>query len=219
MSSSRAATLAARLVDPNREHSRRGRGSDSDEDDEDAIFAELEEEIENDSNYSIREQAMSILKDEMHRVKDLQANQHGTYGEISDEKEVIRITAREKRCVVHFYHSNFKRCEIMDKHLARLAPKYFSTRFFRVFVENIPWLVEKLQIKVLPCVVAFINGITADRLVGFEELGNVDSFDTAALELRLSQSGVIEKAASNHTGPLYKVASKKSNEDDDEFDL
>jgi len=26
-------------------------------------------------------------------------------------------TRREPRCVVHFYHSRFKRCEIMDKHL------------------------------------------------------------------------------------------------------
>ena len=68
----------------------------------------------------------------------------------------------------------------MDKHLAvspslqyiedsvhtlpqKLAEKYFNTRFFRVFVENIPWLVEKLQIKVLPCVIAFVNGVTADR--------------------------------------------------------
>ena len=47
--------------------------------------------------------------------------------------------------------------------LQGLAEKYFNTRFFRVFVENIPWLVEKLQIKILPCVVAFVNGVTADR--------------------------------------------------------
>jgi hypothetical protein len=69
----------------------------------------------------------------------------------------------------------------MDKHLAvrgpskisipgvdgigfqRLAPKYFNTRFFRVFVENVPWLVEKLAIKVLPCVICFIDGISKDR--------------------------------------------------------
>lgn len=62
--SSRAATLAARLVDPNRQYSGRGRGSDSEDDDDEALFAELEEEIENDSNYSVREQAMSILKNE-----------------------------------------------------------------------------------------------------------------------------------------------------------
>lgn len=71
----------------------------------------------------------------------------------------------------------------MDKHLAvslsklmvlatylnnfsirqKLAPKYFNTRFSRVFVENIPWLVEKLSIKVLPCVICFVDGVTKDR--------------------------------------------------------
>ncbi|RXW24651.1 hypothetical protein EST38_g1253 [Candolleomyces aberdarensis] len=214
---SRAATLASRLVEPNAKGSR-NRRDDSEDEDEDAIFAELEEEIENDSNFSIREHALKLLKNEMERVKDLQANEHGTYGEISDEKEVIRTTAREKRCVVHFYHTNFKRCEIMDKHLGKLAPKYFNTRFFRVFVENIPWLVEKLSVKVLPCVVCFVDGVTADRLVGFEELGNSDTFDTAALELRLATSGVIQKASTSRSDPLFRVASKKK-DDDDDFDL
>lgn len=160
---------------------------------------------------------MKVLKQEMDRMKELQANQHGIYGEVTDEKEVIRITSREKRCVVHFYHSNFKRCEIMDKHLASLAPKYFNTRFFRVFVESVPWLVEKLAIKVLPCVICFVDGVTKDRLIGFEELGNVDSFDTAALELRLATSGVIQRTGPSRGDPLYKVASSKN--DDDEFDL
>lgn len=70
----------------------------------------------------------------------------------------------------------------MDKHLAvhcflfpsllpflilltfqTLAPKYFNTRFLRVFVENVPFLVEKLGIKVLPCVICFVKGVTKDR--------------------------------------------------------
>lgn len=35
----------------------------------------------------------------------------------------------------------------------------------RVFVENVPWLVEKLAIKVLPCVICFMDGVTKDRFV------------------------------------------------------
>jgi hypothetical protein len=46
-----------------------------------------------------------------------------------------------------------------------LAPKYFNTRFLRVFVENAPFLVEKLGIKVLPCVICFIKGVSKDRHV------------------------------------------------------
>ena len=68
----------------------------------------------------------------------------------------------------------------MDKHLAvcillqlnasvakvvmqKIASKYYNTRFIRVFVENTPWLVEKLAIKVLPCVICFVDGVTKDR--------------------------------------------------------
>jgi len=89
----------------------------------------------------------------------------------------------EPLCIIHFYHNNFRRCAIMDKHMAvriflyycltsdsnhiiqALAPKYFNTRFLRVFVENVPFLVEKLGLKVLPCVVSFIKGVSKDRYV------------------------------------------------------
>ena len=50
-----------------------------------------------------------------------------------------------------------------DLAVQTLAPKYFNTRFLRVFVENVPFLVEKLGIKVLPCVICFIEGVTKDR--------------------------------------------------------
>lgn len=209
--------MGARLVEPNQTFNRR-QSDDSSDDDDDAIFAELEAEIENDDNYAMRERGLGAIKSEVARMKNLRENQHGTYSEITDEKEVIRTIAREPRCVVHFYHSNFKRCEIMDKHLAKLAPKYFHTRFFRVFVENIPWLVERLSIKVLPCVVCFVDGASRDRLIGFEELGNDDSFDTAVLELRLLNAGAIERPSGNAFDPVYKVASA-SGGDDEVFDL
>lgn len=95
-----------------------------------------------------------------------------------------------------------------DNVVQALAPKYFNTRFLRVFVENVPFLVEKLGLKVLPCVISFVNGVSKDRyvqwlanarillssnfacrIIGFEELGNVDSFGTATLELRLLHTG------------------------------
>jgi hypothetical protein len=95
-----------------------------------------------------------------------------------------------------------------DDIVQALAPKYFNTRFLRVFVENVPFLVEKLGLKVLPCVVCFIKGVSKDRYVqwlavhafssnfasritGFEELGNADSFSTATLELRLMHTGSV----------------------------
>ncbi|KZT26857.1 thioredoxin-like protein [Neolentinus lepideus HHB14362 ss-1] len=198
--------------------------SEHDFDDDEQLFAELEAELENE-DYAARGQGIEALKREMERVRDMKQSGHGTYMEIKDEKEVMRISGNEPRCIVHFFHSNFRRCEIMDKHLAKLALKYFSTRFIRVFVENVPWLVEKLSIKVLPCVISFRNGVSKDRIIGFEELGNSDAFDTAVLELRFTQSGVIQKEPSSTSQPTYSVSQparqhlRSQTHDDDEFDL
>ncbi|KDQ64617.1 hypothetical protein JAAARDRAFT_52563 [Jaapia argillacea MUCL 33604] len=158
----------------------------------------------------------------MERVKQLKDSGHGLYMEIEDEKQVIRISASEPRCVIHFFHRDFRRCQIMDKHLAKLAPKYFDTRFIRVFVENVPWLVERLSIKVLPCVICFVNGVSKDKMVGFEDLGNEDEFQTATLELRLLQNGMIRKPSA--TPQTYTTASTSTRQEirgrqDDDFDF
>ncbi|KAG8780728.1 hypothetical protein FRC16_003051 [Serendipita sp. 398] len=175
--------------------------------DVDDILDKLEDDL---SLAGYREHRLEQLKRQMENARDLREIDHGRYTEITDEKEVIRISAYEKRCVIHFYHRNFQRCTIMHNHLEKIAPKYFQTRFLRVFVENVPWLVEKLAIKVLPCLIVFVDGVTKDRIVGFEEVGNSDDFETAALELRLKSSGVISSTPNS----MPTLRSMFTNDDD-----
>lgn len=62
-------------------------------------------------------------------------------------------------------------------------------------VDNAPFLVVKLKVQVLPCVIAFVNGVSVDRIVGFEGLGYTqDTFTTMDLEARLLSSGVVQRA-------------------------
>lgn len=71
----------------------------------------------------------------------------------------------------------------------------------------------------LPCVVFFIDGVTTDRLVGFDELGERDSFTTIALEKRLMKTGVIEMPTSHiEQMPVssIKKGSRGALESDDE---
>jgi thioredoxin-like negative regulator of GroEL len=85
-------------------------------------------------------------------------------------------------------------------------------------VENAPFLVTKLNVKILPCVLVFIDGRSVDRIVGFEGLGYTpDTFTTKDLEARLLASGVIKRQTS---GTLYvdKKAKKKEEEEDDDDD-
>lgn len=57
--------MAARLVEPNNPHNYKStQHHEEDEEDEDALFAELEEEIENDSNAAMREQGLEALRRE-----------------------------------------------------------------------------------------------------------------------------------------------------------
>lgn len=58
-SHSKIASLSSRLLEPNRSSR-----DDNSEDDEDAIFAELEAEIENDDNPAVREQGIGVIKRE-----------------------------------------------------------------------------------------------------------------------------------------------------------
>jgi hypothetical protein len=51
-------SLASRLVEPNNSRDQ------DDEEDEEALFAELEAEIENDSSAAMREQGLSVLRQE-----------------------------------------------------------------------------------------------------------------------------------------------------------
>lgn len=47
--------------------------------------------------------------------------------------------------------------------------------------QDCPFFVDKLKIRTLPCLVLFVGGVAVDRVVGFEPLGGVDDFPTAAV--------------------------------------
>ena len=101
---------------------------------------------------------------------------------MTQEKQIMLKTTQTEKMIIHFSHKDFKKCAVMDKHLQvcreavttnsldnksqnlqTLARKHHQTRFVKVDVENVPFLVERMEIKVLPCIVMFLNGIGVDR--------------------------------------------------------
>ena len=96
-----------------------------------------------------------------------------------------------------------------------MAQKHFDTRFLKMNVENAPFLVTKLKVQVLPCVLAFVNGVSVDRIVGFEGLGYTqDTFTTKDLETRLLSSGVIQRAKTTGDAGAGKWGVKAPKKDD-----
>lgn len=87
----------------------------------------------------------------------------------------------------------------MDEHIRTLAARHYEVRFARVDVRHTPFIVEKLNIRVLPCVVGFKDGLGVERVLGFEGLGSggkdgTDGFNIAVLEKRLLWKGILAQS-------------------------
>ncbi|KAK3715378.1 hypothetical protein LTR37_007106 [Vermiconidia calcicola] len=192
-----------------------------DSDDEDALIAELEED--DDGFSALREKRLEQLHSEMTRAKVLKETQHGTYMEIKDEKQLMDITTSTKLCVVHFMKPDFNRCRIMDEKIRTLVDKHFDTRFVSINVDNAPFLVVKLGIQVLPCVLSFIDGVGTDRIIGFEGVGQrPDNITANELEARLLGSGVLVRKKMNKDDESRRrakaAAEREEDWDEDEWD-
>lgn len=177
--------------------SSRDKGGEEEEEDEDALIASLEADDNDDPGLAhLREKRLQQLHSEVQRLKTQRTLGHGTYDNIKDnpERSVLDITTGTKLCVVHFFRDDFRRCRIMDGHLSALAERHLETRFIKVDVDSVPFLVERLKVKVLPCVIAFVGGKSVERVIGFEGIGRGDDgFKTRDLEVRLANAGVLER--------------------------
>ncbi|ESZ91975.1 hypothetical protein SBOR_7632 [Sclerotinia borealis F-4128] len=188
----------------------------ADSDDEDALIASLEEGPAVDA---FREQRIQQLHSELTRAKSQKTQGFGNFTEIKEEKALMDLTTEVKYAVVHFSKNDFARCGVMDTHLATLAPKHLDTRFLKIDVENAPFLVTKLNVKILPCVLVFIDGRSIDRIVGFEGLGYTpDTFTTKDLEARLLASGVVRRETTSGTLYLDKKAKNQEEDEDSDWD-
>lgn len=123
----------------------------------------------------------------------------GEYTEIAED-EFLKSVIASKFAICHFYHRDFERCSIMDKHLQILAKKHPETKFLKLNAEKSPFFVKKLGIKVIPTVVLFEkNGVAFDRIIGFEGFDGEDECETSEIENRLGLAGVIKMEKSFYT--------------------
>lgn len=135
---------------------------------------------------------IAALKKEAEKRESWKKKGHGEYKEITEGDFLGEVTGSEK-VICHFYHKEFYRCKIVDKHLKSLAPVHVDTKFIKLDAENAPFFVAKLVVKTLPCVILFRQGIAVDRLVGFQDLGGKDDFTTKTLEVLLIKKGIINE--------------------------
>merc|ERR1712060_345149 len=115
---------------------------------------------------SIKARRIEQLKAQQAAERINAAQGHGEYREIVEE-EFLKEVCGSVNVVVHFYHPEFFRCKIVDKH----------------------------HIQILPAVFCFKDGIKGDMLFGFEQLGAKDDFRTEVLEHWLGLAAAIKMKA------------------------
>lgn len=106
------------------------------------------------------------------------------------EKDFFKEMKGEERLVCLFYRAS-PACEVMEKHLRILAAGHIETKFIMIEAEKAPFLAERLKIWMLPTLAIVKNEKTTDYIVGLDDMGGVEDFDTGVLEGRLIDAGVL----------------------------
>ncbi|KAH3679088.1 hypothetical protein WICMUC_001284 [Wickerhamomyces mucosus] len=193
----------------------------SSDEDEDGILELLENDEEFTSKY--RESRIEQFNQQLKNIKkNVEEKSFGNVETLLSEDQVIKSTTNNRHVVLHFYHENFPKCLQMDSKLQTLSQKHLQTKFIRIKAEDAPFLVTRLKIKILPCVILYINGIESNRIVGFDKLNynpENDQFKIESLENFLLINGVIPKRASNYQRIYKKNDQNGDNENDEESDL
>ncbi|GAX73850.1 hypothetical protein CEUSTIGMA_g1300.t1 [Chlamydomonas eustigma] len=152
---------------------------------------DIKDMIDDPELQNLHAERIAKLQQEHERRVQMQHQGHGTVTEIT-EGEFLEVVTKSQHVICHFFHRDFERCKIMDKHLAILAKRHFKTRFVKISAPDTPFFTVKLNIKMLPCVTGFIQGVSVHRIVGFDGLGGIDDFETSALENQFLECGVLE---------------------------
>ena len=190
------------------------------------------ENLDEDDFEALREKRRIALQQRIRQEQDWKQLGHGRYMDLgTDPKDFFNAAKKSARMVVHFYRGVTPRCEIVDAHFERLAPKHLETRFVKIDAEKSPFLVERLGIILMPTIVLIKDGKTEHSLRGFDELGGTDDFSTDDMAYVLSTHGVLNfeadqserianhaaRAGLNHVGISHIRSGVYVSDDDDDF--
>ena len=148
-------------------------------------------------------------------AKKIKVERYGNYTEII-ETEFLDTMLKNDKVVCHFYHKDFERCKIIDKHLDIIAKNHRETMFVKINAEKTPFFTEKLNIRVLPTIILFVKGKAIHRFIGFEDFGMNDDFPTINLSRQLVIFKMIEGKTKEERGEVTIKKSNKNDSDDDD---
>jgi|TARA_B100000780_G_scaffold245134_1_gene189044 hypothetical protein len=178
----------------------RGEGeenSDSDTDDEDRMLLDDDTALA-----EIRKKRIAQLKKKAVAQQTLVAEGRIEYRQIKEDEFLNEVKSGKVLCL--FYKDEFETCKRIDSHMRFLSPLHHECKFIKIDAEKAPFFVSKLNVRVLPTIVFFAEGITnpAMCLMGFEGVENGELCSTRDLEEALVSFGfLLEAVVTEDDGP------------------
>jgi hypothetical protein len=164
----------------------------------------------------IRQKRMDELKNQSKNINALKSRGHGEY-KVIEETDFLPCVTSSDKVVVHFFHRDFKRCSIIDKHLDMMAKSIITCRFVKLEASKATFFVSKLSVKVLPTVVFFVNGVAVGRMVGFEGIKDEENCSTIDIVDAMREAKFLSetdcKDFDTTQATIDNVASEHSDED------
>ncbi len=94
-------------------------------------YIDMDDLLDDPDLQRIHEERIAALQKEAEKRAEMKQKGHGTYEEI-EEGKFLEVVTKTDLVVVHFFHKEFERCKIVDKHLKILSTKYFDTKFVKI---------------------------------------------------------------------------------------
>jgi thioredoxin-like negative regulator of GroEL len=188
------------------------------EDDDDDIFKIDEDEqklVQELKEQRLMQQGIKPKQRDRSVEKKQSKFRYGEYREI-EESEFLDTLLKNEKVVCHFYHSEFEKCKIMDKHLIKVSFDHRETLFVKINAEKAPFFCTKLNIQVLPTVIFSKGGKVFERIIGFEGLEGTEDFNTITLLRRLVMAKMIVPKNKNEKGEIKMKKKTKLNSQDSE---
>lgn len=181
---------------------------------EKAVDHEIErmDNMGEDDYVRLRRQRLEHMKEQALEKEQWRRNDHGTLTTITDQKEFFEACKKSKRCVVLFYRAGSKWCDVLSDHLQVLATKHMEAKFMKVDAENSPFLVERLNVWMMPTVICCKEGKVHRQFNGLSEIDPSGKFETASLEFALHNCEMLDDM------PLVDEVMARANGSDDDDD-
>lgn len=177
------------------------------------------EKLDDDELEIIRQRRVDEIKKSQNQKNLWQISGHGEFSEISNEKEFFEAGKKSERVVCHFYDNTNLRCKIIDKILTQMAEKHLETKFIKVKLEKVPFLVKRLNIQIVPTLALIKNG----KAIGYLRANGPEEPIFSSIEDRILASGVIFGTKKGPEGPaksqvkIIRDAGKQNDSDDDDW--